>query len=219
MHRISRSLSELLPPVRLFKEDVKDLHAAFSAATDKVSVSDTVYVYDDLEEVFTKAPSELKAFRIMSEAPAVALDIERGRSPHLYARRDDPVSAGVFYRVRQVAFTRRRRFRAWLTSSSAVPLILLVVMFLGAAAAIAVAAVFKDTPQVAIPALVAGISVCALYGVLGWIATDRRVSLIYLVHRNARPSWIRRNRDMLIVGLLSAAGGAVITVLLDRLAA
>jgi hypothetical protein len=205
------SLSELLPPVRLYREDVEELHHAFSQVADKVSVSDGRYVYDTLDELFNEASPEAKTFTMGIGAPRVSFGIDNGRRPVLSAVTSDAVSRGVAHQVREIAMRRRLPFRAWLTSPVASIVVLAVAIL--AMVASAVLSAVGDAGVIGFMAIVVILLICVASLGFIWVATDNRSSRVFLVMRLQRPGFVARNRDALIVGSLTALVGAVVGAL------
>lgn len=203
------SLSEFLPPVRLYREDVEELHHAFSQVADKVVASDGRYLYDTLDELFKEASPDLKTFTMGTDAPRISFSIDNGRRPSLWAVTSDAVSRGVAHRVREIAMRRRLPFRAWLRSSVAAPIVVFTVAILAWVAS----AVLVEVADGVVIRIVAGVVTLvtgvALWWTI-WMATGSRPSRVFLVTRLQRPGFVARNRDALIVGSLTALVGAVV---------
>jgi hypothetical protein len=207
-----------LKPVRLYLEDVEALHAVLEEVSDGPPKIETA-------EYELATPAELQQLRVdtlyeltmrsvpsvgMSpDSPYVSAAFERNGAS-LYAAADDVLSRGAVDRMREIVAPRQRRF-VQVTASSAV---------IGAAAGISFSGAFFAAAYAVWWGLALALGGLA-FSILWWRWMERpsfrEYSQILPRYRREAPSFVKRNRDALVLVAVSAAVTAASTVILTLL--
>lgn len=193
--RVEKSHHRKYTPIVLWWEDVTAIFEILSADCDKVEISTTEYVFGTLEaakEHFGDTPQyEMK---ITSSQPWAVVEAERlmvGASEK---------AARIFMQVDTILSRRQRRF-GWLYGNVG----FFIVVMLGA-----VATVWPD-----------GVLKLALFGVQGFFLlvyipaafiSIKRQLVVYPWRRDQKRGFFGRNRDQLIMYILTTILGGVLTI-------
>lgn len=214
MKRIPRHLGKHVAPVKLYLDDIEELHQILAAASDHVELTTVDFELDDPKQLLELNCPVVHQLTIASRQPYVSADVEGG-GVWLYAANDDAKSRGLYEQMRAVLKRRRRRI-AWALAGPQGGLIAGVPL---AAALISGIAAIRDR------SVWWGLA-CVLtlgLGLIIVIYTFRylsRAHVVVLSHRKDSPPFMARNRDQLAIATLSAligaATGAVATYLVTH---
>jgi hypothetical protein len=212
--RIPRHIGKHLAPVKLYLDDIEELHQILAAASDRVELTTEDVELDDPRQLLELNRPVVHELTIASHEPYVSADVKES-GVWLYAAKDDAKSRGLYEQMRAV-FSRRRRRIAWALAGPQGGLI--AGLFLGAAFISGAAAVQNRSTWWGLAfVLTVGLGVISVIYTFRYLS---RANVIVLSHRKDSLSFMTRNRDQLAVATFSAvigaAAGAIATYLLTH---
>jgi len=203
MKRVKSTYVESLGPVKLFLNDVEEIVSILREVSATVDIRTDEYSMESVEELKKLDVDCIHELTIQCREPYVSLELDRYRI-WLYIAEDTPVSRGLFEKVKEVLVRRRRRLARILRNPSLiwVPLGLLIYP-------IVIGLRLSNWSLLAL-GLFLLISIC-IWGRWAWVARFERYSTIVLRRQSEHKSFWERNKDQLLLSVISAIIGGVIT--------
>lgn len=207
MRKVVGSYGEEIKPVRLYLDDLKEIVSILEGSCEEVDIQTDDVLLDSLDEIGDLKKEVLNNLTISGRNPYVSLSMQ----PYhiwLYIHKDTPQSRGLFQKVKLV-LVRCQRPLAHILHNTALSVLSSWIWILTVMAAIALKSRL--------------LGLCAgLFFILSivWIFYsiryyDRRSIIVFPKNRIDSPSFVKRNFDKIIVGLVCAIIGALITYLLN----
>jgi hypothetical protein len=201
MERLDPSISRDYHPVVLHSDDLTEIVEILQEAGELPEISTTEYRFNSVAEVCDKYQSgRLTLLSIKSRLPYVSLELTRSGS-RLYVGSSRPEAAGLFWKIDAI-LRRSQRQATWIYTFSG-SISIAVLFGLG----ITPAFVFH---------LAAGLAAIALSGcwmIWFYMVMARFHSLIILAPRSEIGGFFKRNKDQLVLGLITALLGLIVGVI------
>jgi hypothetical protein len=193
----SPSRTQNFKPVRLFLDDIKAIVDILQAVTKKVSIETEEYRFASVEELLKLEKESINNLTIScgnwAEIPNIRLSLKPGGT-ELYIDEDEPVSRGIFEKVKDVLIKCERPHARVLQFAANYLLLVL---------AMALAPLTFFLPKDFTWSLLAIEWLLIILGLLGgrWARKDRfqRYSIIILKKRVERKSVWERNQDQILL--------------------
>lgn len=208
MKRLAQPLSYELGPVRLYQDDVEELSARLRAVTESVEIQAGEFLVEPTDKLSDLGVPVFRELTIRTTKPAV-LVILGARGAVITANDDDPSTRGVFEIVKDSLVTRERRFAGLRGHEMASGIILAM----GLSAFLWTSVLLAVRITIAFAGLTLGILMALpmLRGVRGTYST------IIAKPRSEGISFWRRKADDIVLALISAIIGALITLAITKL--
>jgi hypothetical protein len=215
MRKRSTLISEPLPPLKLYLDDLATVYGILQAACTEAVLRTEDYETNDPAELSQLPNHRLRVIEIRSSQPSIWVTLGRFSGNQVLAFQDDLTSQGLVRSVRSELARHERRLVRWLTFPRS---------FVYTAVIVGIAAYsFIDNshwdPLKKIVITTAAVTVW-LASLLAVYYQLRGANLIILAKRRDAPGFWQRNRDALIVGgvlaIVGAIAGSVVTYLFTR---
>ncbi len=203
MEKIIRPLSENLKPATLYLDDIENIIDTLRTVSSEVIISTREYLLKDLQELRELKKEQLTHLEIEIHEPYVSISFE----PHriwLYIAKDEPISRGLFEKVKEIV-SRRERKIARITHSSWLSGILIGTFF-----PLLSLGIDKASYWIIFTSIVLFI-IAILISWYGFQDRFNKYSVIVLKNKNELPSFWKRNSDKIVLMILSAIIGSFIT--------
>jgi hypothetical protein len=206
MERITRTLSRSFKPVRLYLDDIEEIVTIIKEidAQPKIQVED--FRLDNLEEMTSLKKDMLHEMNISSTRPYISLEM-RPSWIRLYISEDKAESRGIFEKIRTILVSRKRPF-TWIIHNSFLYSVWCILALYGVVWGVRLKSIIL-TASFAIIFILA--IVFTIYGINDQF---KRYTIIIPKYKQDSPNFIKRNRDKIIIAIISAIIGAVLSRLL-----
>ncbi|MBI4447236.1 MAG: hypothetical protein HY645_15195 [Acidobacteria bacterium] len=209
MQKLTKSRGEHLKPVKLFLDDIERIVATLREVSSEVEITTDEYVLADLSQLSDLKHECLTTLKLLNRNPYLAVDLEPSRV-WLYIAEDTPTARGLYEKVRSILVQQRRPFASALISWW-FPLMISA----GMVTAFLIGTIQSNPLAVGLGLVLFGF---ALWGM--WYShrvVTGRYSIIIPKRRRESPSFLKRNADRIILAMISAIAGGIITSLLSSL--
>jgi len=203
MKKRTKSLRQELPPCTLFLDDIEEIIQKMKAVTSDIKFANKDYEFDSLKELIKNSGNKIKELDISGYG--ISVDIEKHRIS-IYVSGYKEKDIGIFYTLREflknkAGWLRRflRPWRWWL-------IFWFSLMGIGI-----ICVIIKNVPElkmfVDIFSIILGLMLfCWVISLLlMW-----KGSTIYLERRHKVSKFWERNRDTIIVGIITAIIGGIV---------
>ena len=209
MQRRIKSHGETFKPVKLFLDDIEKIVEILRETSDEISLETDEFVIQDVELLMNVGREYINELKIESRNPYISIELGPNRI-WLFIFQDTNESRGTLEKIKAILNLRRQRFYRFIHSP--------VVIGLAAGGSLAVMIVGATAPNW--PMLGAG--GCFLFITSIWMWWDEfgskgKYSMIIPKRHVEYESFWKRNKDMLIVGIVSAIIGGLITFLVSHI--
>lgn len=205
MDRIGNRSFEDFPATTLFLDDVRDIIEVFEDTCQRFEVKANEYKItsaSELGDLAAKFPGgRLDDIYIQGYDPYVSVDLRSFRV-RAYVSDDTPVQMGVVAKVREIV-DRGKRWTA--TPVLYVPGWILSMLGVGL--------LVWDRPALGVSAM----SFAASATALSWLMLKRQSVIVYAIERGTRSGFFKRKRDEVVLALIAAAAGSLITYVTTKL--
>ena len=206
MKKILQSYGESIRPVRIYLDELEDIIGFLDGTCEEIVIQCGNMLLDNLDELSTLNKELVHDLTIRGKRPYVSLDMKPD-DIWLNIGEDTPVSRGLFEKIKAVLVRCRRPFTRILHSG----------YFVGFALGLSINGVaygiYKEFKVlVALSLVLFAVSVFwTFYGFQDW---RKRYTVVVLKHRIESPGFGKRNRDKIVLVIISALMGALITYFL-----
>lgn len=209
MKKLAKQLSESLPPVKLFLDDIEKIVEIAGELSKEIELSTDEYSFANVNDLSQLQQEELTALNVhiyyfdlwLNFTPSyVSLSVQGNTATHI----------GVFQEIKNFIQSRRRKF---LTAYKNVLIWILGLIGLG----VVIAAPILHIRGLLLIGVFATVIIIIALNILYYYITHRRYSIIILKRRIEQPSFLKRNKDKIILSLFSAVIGAILYVLIEFL--
>jgi hypothetical protein len=214
VEKIRRHIGEYLKPVKLYFDDIEELVDIFHNAGADIQIEADDYKIASPEEILSIKKPYFTDLKIRQCNISVSVDFS-SNGIWLFAAEDTPVQRGLFEQTKSILRKKRRLLAPFFQSS------ILSGLFLGASSWFIIGSSLITMSRAW--QLFIGVSMIfigALWMWFGHLSRFRRFSIIVPFRKSDRPNFWIRNRDQIILALISAALGAigafVITYILQK---
>jgi len=206
MKKVPQSHGEQLKPVKIYFDDLKEIIDILKTTCKQIKIQTEEYLLDDLNELSALKKEILHSLTITGLNPYICLDMTPYRIS-LYINEDSPESRGLFEKIKEILVRRRRRL-ASLLHNPILQGISLPITIWGLYNALKMKSPFLI--------FLTGVSflLCIFWWIYGNKDRTQRYTIIIPKYRIESPGFLKRNKDSIIVGIISALTGALITYIL-----
>ncbi len=210
MEKLKKHLHERLNPVTLYYDDVVKLVSIFKEAGDDIIIEFDEYKLQSLQEMLEIDIEKSNNLSITLTNPNVSLDCRKD-TIWIYAGEDTPVYRGVFEKIKQYMVSKKRMFSPVYHSN----------FLSGGIAGLAVWPLFyikEDKEHIVLWLFTAllMLTVGLVWMYFGHIDKFEKYSVIIPKPRLSAPGFFKKNRDVIIVSLITAVFSALITWIITR---
>ncbi len=212
MIKKKKSIRVKIPAIRLYLEDLKEIEGVFNENTKEHQIETNEFEYKNLEECLNHQTGQgidiLNDVSFSSHNPYISLEFKKD-SAALYGSEDSTNTYGIIHKIQAIL---RKRFRfvryfanAWF------PLLLIILLNLIPRETAGYLA--KYSIPLAIAILVSYILIIFLFLIWGFRLSMINHSIVHLKNRNSYEGFFTRKKDEIIISLISAIVGAIISVI------
>jgi hypothetical protein len=211
MKHTPSSLSKNYKPLILWRDDLEEITSIIQRRGATLEIKHAEYSYETVEELEGHiGPRDQTEFKISGSKPYISIDLDSHRTS-LYVGGGEPDASGIFFELDRVLAARQRRwpllYSMWFCQSILLSLV-----------AINVLASHLQIAPWYVPTFLAVIQIAAmLWLVWAFFVGLIRHSIVRMERRATARSFLRRNKDQLIVAIIAAVVGAVLGILGTKL--
>jgi hypothetical protein len=203
VERIEEPYFESLAPVRLYRDDIDNIHQKLAAACEEVTILIGGFSFTEPAKLSELNQEVLFDIEFRGRNPTVHADLKHNTA-HLFASSNDALSRGIIATVKD-AIPTKISLRLWNMLAFFSSLISLVIFLMS---------FFINTTVPMIPFAIIMILLAFVYPFWYWRTEFARHTIVYLKYRKDAPSFLKRNKDALIVNLFVAVVAIVLGWLL-----
>lgn len=213
MEKIIKSRWEDLPPVKLYLDDIEKIVEILREVSTTIKIETDEYSIEDVKELASLDKERVTELNIQSAEPYLNLRIGPQKS-WLNIAKDEPSSRGTFEKIKEVLFLRRRKALGFLDKwSITFPLTWL----LGFATVEFMIKAIRGGGTLFIIGSIISPLILLFYLLLASYFWSHGSFIIILRRRSQEQSFIKRNKDRIIVGVLLALVSGAIGLIIGRL--
>jgi len=209
MLKLKKALSERLPPLILYIEDIDSIYQLFAEVNPDVRISTADYAFDNLEELKESGVEKTHYLSMEISEPNISLKLE----PYLATLQcddDTAIQRGTIEKIKNVLLRRKRNLTKFLQSG------VLAGVCVGFSAWYLIPGLADhDARKMGI-----GLTTFVVGLVWSWWAIVRSHTVyptIYISPRRTPPQFLERRKDEIILAIIAAVVGSLITLLVSRL--
>lgn len=203
LRELRKSESYFVPRIRLYLDDIEKIYSIFQEIADQVIIHSEGYALDTLSQLPQLHRDEIKSFSLdtwsqdIRKLGGASLSLELNSSgAHLYGLRLDMPTRGAYEEVRRILLAKDNRFLKAVRDLKDFSFLLI---------ALAVFAFLIGFLRV-LPTLyttVLGLALL-LWAAVTWYASLTSYAAVVPRHKAEAPSFIQRNRDAVILVIISS---------------
>lgn len=213
MEKIDQSHEKHIGPTTLYLDDVKRIVDIMTGPETSPTIEADNFRMDSVEELSDLLKEEIHDLKIVRKKPYVSLELSP-RNAWLHIKQDDDVSWGIFERVKNVLAERKKPF-SWLLHTPVLQMLLILAImaipFLGGYT--------SNNRLLTIVPILTSVPLLAWWFVYTEYHERRWFSTIILKNRIESPSFLKRNRDTILIALIGAILGGLLLNLAQHLIA
>ncbi len=217
MERKPKKFKSSISSTRIFLDDIEEIHSLLERTCEQVQVSDGDYVYDSFKELKKKyMDRKLRSLTLNGDSPHIFLSFDRSISwNHIFKGFSfletfgDRNAQGAYCLIKEILKERQKWYSYLFLFRLAIALTLLTIVS-GMLWIVNPA----NVPEYLVPLPRVIFSIFFLiifYSSLSALNSKGFFYTICLYERHKHESFIRRNKDRIIVGVIVASIGALIT--------
>jgi hypothetical protein len=206
MEKIKKPLRMNYPIVRLYKSDLDKIFNLFKDNYPKIEIVADGFKLDDISELSKIKKQEIVDFEISAYNPRLSVDFS-GNSASIYLSDEDDIKLrGLAAQIGDILSKRKSplRFLASFWLEIPIGMIALLIYFNALS-------LIKDT-KFQVMALLGFVLFMILFGILGHRIEEKKHCLIYLYDRSSAPGFFKRNKDNILIIVISALIGSFLTL-------
>jgi hypothetical protein len=204
MKKVSDSLKAEYSMLRLYKTDLVEISETINLLSKESTWTTDKYSYDSFKEfVSNNNEKELRQLKIRSYQPSVIIDLYR-HSGELTVYSDEISHEGLYNRLNKILFKRQLKVSFLFNGRIFWSLLLLLLI---------INLLFKIPNRIS--ELIYGVLIF-IQGIGGYLSLTRN-SIILMYNRDEEKNFWTRNKDQIILLLLGAILGSVLTMIVDYL--
>lgn len=208
MQRVKKSLGEHLPPVKIYREDIEEIFAILKDESDEFSLKADGYIFESLDELFTYKKDQINSLEMQIRNPYTSIHF----SPNqiwLYADDNSSLQIGLYEQIKQIV-TKRKNWPFILVTS---PYLIGLWGGLGLQPII----FYNKTDDFSY--YLAASAIIYLTTILWWrynskIKYKQHSQVILSYKKDKNISFIKRNKDNLIIATLGIIGSGILSYLI-----
>lgn len=209
MLKLKKALSERLPPLILYIEDVDSIYQIFSEVNPDVRISTADYAFENLEELKESGLEKTHYLSIEITEPNISLKLE----PYLATLQcddDTAVQRGTIEKIKSVLLHRKRNLTKFLQSG----------VLAGVCVGFSAWYLIPGLADHDVRKITIGLTTFLVGLVWSWWAIVRSHTVyptIYISQRRTPPRFWEARKDEIILAIIAAIVGSVITLLISKL--
>jgi hypothetical protein len=207
--RIPKELEFRAHGIRLYLEDIEQIIEYISNVTSDYIISTKKYRTKNLKELISVEKEPLYYFTVYSTKPYISLYLCES-STSLTVAEESATTRGVFEKIKDIL--KRRRRIAFIFFNSIFPLFLLLLTSTATGGIISHFITYGFNTILLLFALLL---------IITYIAIDRisshRNSIIILKYKSEDNNFLKRNKDIIVVGIFIALLGAILAYIIPKL--
>lgn len=206
MKKIDKSLSKDYLPVKLYLDDLEQIDEIMKEASTSLSFETEDFKFDSIEELKNNLKkAQINELHVKSSSPYITIDFTRMWA-RVYVSSSETSSAGIFFRLDQI-ISNRTRILKWLYSFYFIWVTNISVWLISGTFGLTfISSRMNPYTSITLTAL----SSMWLFWVL--FIRLRSHSIIFLTHRGSEKPFLQRNKDNLILAIISAILGAILGI-------
>ena len=202
MKRLDKSISKNFRPLLLYEEEIRDVVELLANRSKELEIKADGFAFETVDELFKKfAPNRIKQLEITTHDPYISIDLDR-ISARIYSGSSEPRPLGLFHQSASI-LQRHSRFYGFLCSYLmtwvAILIHIVVTNFL-----------IKGKQGLIVTGVFLIYWSWAMYNLM------LRHARIYLSKADSPGAFWFRNKDNLLVGLITGILGVVLGVVIER---
>ena len=208
MEKVKKNLLKNYPILRLYKSDLEKIFKLFKDHYPEIEIVADGFKLDDFSELSKINKQEIFDFEISAHNPFLSVDFSRNSARIYLSDEDDIKLRGLADKIADILSERKSYLRFF--ANPWTPNLICLIGF------ILIFSLSKEvkTPLYLFPFYILFIGLWYFWGIK--IATKKH-SLIYLYDYSSAPSFFKRNKDRILLAILSAAIGGIITLIISLL--
>jgi hypothetical protein len=210
MERIIQSHGEHLKPVLLYRDDIEQIVEVMQELSPNVELSTDHYKFNDLKEWAELKRDYFTNMQVLTRTPFVSLELKESEI-WLYIAEDTAQSRGAFEKIKRILADHTRPsvkvMNTWMPPMAGA-ICLQPITFL---------TLHRSWASLTIAAII--VLGCAWW--FWWAVHTRfhKYSIVIPKYRTDAPSFWKRNSDKIVLGIITAALGSLLTLLIKSLVA
>lgn len=206
MKKIAQSLGEHFRPVKLYLDDIEKIIETLSQVSSKVSISTEDYALDDAQQLASLKQEQITYLHISLHEPYISLELKPSNI-WLFAAEDEPISRGLFEKIKQILLKRERKFARIVHNGS------LMGLLIGASLVLLVWGIAVSNILI-IFVSIAWLILSVAFTWYGYQDQFKKYSIIIPKYEINAPSFWKRNSDKILLMILSAIFGGLVSLVL-----
>ena len=206
MKKVPQPHGKRLKPVKIYLDDLEEIIDCLKNTCQEIEIQSGENLLDDLDELPALNKEVLHDLRITGRKPYISVDMK----PHqiwLYIAEDIPKSRGLFEKIK-ATLCRRRRLLAPLLHNSFLVGVSLSLTIWGLIIGLKMQSAFL------VSLFGVFLLLCVFWGIYGFKDQTQQYTVIIPKYRIESPGFMKRNRDNIILAVISALIGALMTYIL-----
>lgn len=217
MKKIRASYSEKLPSARLYLDDIEAIFEIISTTSEETRILTEWYELDEVDELRELEMDVIHTLSFGGQRPRITLELIPDKIVLYIADKSDTVSLGIFEKIKAIIKNRKRRFR-WLWSGAVLGVLMTLIVFSLAGTLYSLAVLNSRsgssnllTDQLALYLPLILVSSIILF-IIGLRNSLKTFTIIHLTYKKDNPSFFKRKKDDIILAVISAIIGGLITL-------
>jgi len=209
-----KSIYQKLPPVKLYLDDIRRIYSIIKSSYTTVRIETDEHELDstdDLKKIESDSLSELTIIGTNSSYESVSANFERDGA-FLFASEDSIPNRGILSKIDEALVDSKRKVARLLVSWAFYPVLLLTPAILVFLIEYFTRGWLKVALFICLAVVTIGIYANA------FMIGDSRYSTISLIERHKDKSFLARNKDLILVGVITAIITAALTLAATKLA-
>lgn len=207
MKKLAKSISKDLPPVRAYLDDIGDLYGVLKNNCKRVTLQTNEYELSDFEQLRNIPSEEIHNLKLEAHEPYILLELEE-YSARIFISTDSTLTRGILSKMEEIlgrCYRNIARLFIGLRANFIGPPILGALLFTS----------LKMTEGLLLYGLLSAIVILFVCSIIwAYRLSLKTYSTILLSERRKRKSFFAKNRDPMLVALITAVVTAIITAIL-----
>lgn len=194
---------EFLYPVKLYLDDLKKIEAMLNEVSKDIKIESEGYEFSNIDELIQLQKESIETLCMKIYNPYLSIEFKKNEV-WLYIADDTALSRGIYEKIKDYLYKHKRNL-SWVRKNSLYTSIILIGYSI-------ISGFFIKYMGITF----AKINLAFMIGMFLLVIYFSRAqfSLIYLVRRVEKPSFVERNKDRIILSIISAVFGGLVTWIL-----
>ena len=219
MKKKEKSHKVELPQVKLFLEDLEAIEDVFNKDCDKYKIETEDYEYNTIEELKKNERGKLDSIRIFSSKPLIEFSLQK-KSAEIFCGKDDTISIGISSKIEKIIG--KRVATSKLFSSQKIPQAIFLMIISISLTLFLLYKIIPDFKKISdnyfneesyfniLNILAVALVILAFFQKY---VSERKHSKIYLEYKSHHKNFLTRNKDQIILSIISALLGAIFGII------